>query len=152
MTYTAAEAREELLEGFTEAIERIGFALAELGAAYELVDEETGDRLEEQLFGPVQRAYGRAKSTYARFAGAHGMRGRSFDTATPSAPSTGARGLIDSAIEAAEAADAALAELQDSQYWAEVGDVDLRAGITNVRQLLGEVPQAGRLLERTLGR
>jgi hypothetical protein len=117
-----------------------------------MLDEQTGDRLEEQLFGPVQRAYGRAKTTYARFAEAHGIGGRSFDTATPSAPSLGARGLIDSAIEAAEAADAALAELQDAEYWAEVGDVDLRAGITTVRQLLGEVPQAGRVLERTLGR
>jgi hypothetical protein len=152
MTYTAAEAREELLDGLSDAIERIGVALAELGAAYELLDEQTGDRLEEELFGPVQRAYGRAKRTYASFAESHGMAGRSFDAAAASAPSTGPRGLIDNAIDAAEGADAALAELQDAEYWAEVGDVDLRAGITNVRQLLGEVPQRGRLLERTLGR
>jgi hypothetical protein len=152
MAYTTAEAREELLEGLAEAIDRIALALAELGAAYELLDEHTADRLEEELFGPVQRAYGRAKSTYGRFVEAHGLQNRSFEPAAPSAPSTGARGLIDSATEAAEAADAALAELQDSQFWAEAGDVDLRAGITSVRQLLADAPRRARELERTLGR
>ena len=65
MAYTSAEARQDLLDAFADAIEHIGVALADLGAAYELLDERNGDRLEEELFGPVQRAYGRAKSTYA---------------------------------------------------------------------------------------
>ena len=73
MAYTSAEGRQELLDAFAEAIEHIGIALADLGAAYELLDERNGDRLEEELFGPVQRAYGRAKSTYAQFADRHGM-------------------------------------------------------------------------------
>jgi len=152
MAYTTAEARRELLEGLAEAIDRIALALAELGAAYELLDEHTADRLEEELFGPVQRAYGRAKHTYSRFAKAHGVENRSFEPAAASAPSTGARGLIDSATDAAGAADAALSELQDSHYWAEAGDVDLRAGITSVRQLLAELPVRARELQRTLGR
>ena len=63
MAYTSAEARQDLLDAFAEAIEHIGVALADLGAAYELLDERNADRLEEELFGPVQRAYGRAKST-----------------------------------------------------------------------------------------
>ena len=148
MAITTAEARQELLEGLAEAIDAIGFALAELGAAYELLDEHTGDRLEEELFGPVQRAYGRAKTAYSRFAGAE----RAFQMPAASAPSTGAKGLIDSAVQAAERADAALSELQDSQFWAEAGDVDLRAGVTGVRQLLAELPRKARELERTLGR
>ena len=65
MSYTSAEARQELLDGFAVAIERIGLALAALGAAYEQLDEYNADRLEAQLFGPVQLAYGRAKSTHA---------------------------------------------------------------------------------------
>src|SRR4051812_33106282 len=148
MAITTAEARQELLEGLAEAIDAIGLALAELGAAYELLDERTADRLEEELFGSVQRAYGRAKATYTRFADA----GRAFQMPAPSAPSTGAKGLIDSAVETVERADAALSDLQDSQFWAEAGDVDLRAGVTDVRQLLGELPRRARELERTLGR
>ena len=62
MAYTSAEGRQELLDGFAEAIESIGHALAALGAAYEQLDERNADRLEEELFGPVQGAYGRAKS------------------------------------------------------------------------------------------
>ena len=148
MAYTTAEAREELLEGLAEAIDAIGLALAELGAAYELLDERAADRLEEELFGPAQRAYGRAKATYSGFAGT----GTSFDSPAPSAPSTGAHGLIDNAVAAVERADGALSELQDSQYWTEAGDPDLRAGVTGVRQLLGELPRRARDLERTLGR
>jgi len=58
MAYTTVEGRQELLETLAEAIDEIGFALASLGAAYEQLDEPTADRLEEELFGPVQVAYG----------------------------------------------------------------------------------------------
>ena len=58
MAYVTREAREELLETIAEAIGEIGTALAALGAAYEQLDERTADRLEEELFRPVQVAYG----------------------------------------------------------------------------------------------
>jgi hypothetical protein len=152
MPISTAEARQELLDGLAEAIDRIGEALAALGAAHEQLDEQTADRLEEQLFGPVQRAYGRAKSTYTQFAGRHGLDSPAFSAPTAGAPSTGPKGFIDGAIDAAAEADNGLAELQDSTFWAEAGDVELRAGITNVRQLLADVPLRARELERTLGR
>jgi hypothetical protein len=152
MPYTSAEARQELLEDFAEAIEHLGLALAALGAAYEQLDERNADRLEAELFGPVQLAYGRAKSTYAQFAGRHGMTSPAFEAPSPGIPSTGARGFIDSAVTAAAAADSALSELQDSGLPGEVGDVELRAGLTGVRELLGGVRQRARELERTLGR
>jgi hypothetical protein len=152
MAYTSAEARQELLDGFAEAIERIGLALAALGAAYEQLDEHNADRLEEELFGPVQRAYGRAKGTYAQFAGRHGMPSRSFATPSPGIPSIGAKGFIDSAVNATAEADSALSALQDSSLPTEVGDVELRAALTEVRELLGGVRQRARELERTLGR
>ncbi len=152
MAYTSAEGRQELLEAFAEAIEQIGFALAVLGAAYEQLDERNADRLEAELFGPVQRAYGRAKASYARFADRHGMPGRSFPAPSPGLPSTGAKGFIDSAVEAVAEADATLSELQDSSLPTEVGDVELRAALTEVRELLGGVRQRARELERTLGR
>jgi hypothetical protein len=152
MAYTSAEARQELLDAFAEAIERIGFALAALGAAYEQLDERNADRLETELFGPVQLAYGRAKSAHAQFAGRHGMPSPTFATPSPGIPSIGAKGFIDSAVNAAAEADGALSALQDSSLPTEVGDVELRAALTDVRELLGGVRQRARELERTLGR
>ena len=64
----------------------------------------------------------------------------------------GAKGFIDSAVDAVAEADAALSELQDSSLPTEVGDVELRAGLTEVRELLGGVRQRAREVERTLGR
>ena len=152
MAYTSAEARQDLLDALAEAVEHIGVALADLGAAYELLDERTGDRLEEELFGPVQRAYGRAKTTYTQFAERHGIAGRSFPTPAPGLPSTGAKRLIDSAVGSVAQADGALSELQDSSLPTEVGDRELRAALTDVRELLTGVRQRARELERTLGR
>ena len=152
MAYTDAEARQELLDAFAEAVERIGFALAALGAAYEQLDEHNADRLEAELFGPVQLAYGRAKSTYAQFADRHDMTKRTFVAPSPGVPSTGAKGFIDSAVNAAAQADSALSALQDSSLPTEVGDVELRAALTDVRELLGGVRQRAREIERTLGR
>ena len=152
MAYTSAEGRQELLDVFAEAIERIGLALAALGAAYEQLDEQNADRLEAELFGPVQVAYGRAKSTHAQFAARYGMAGRQFETPSPGIPSTGAKGFIDHAVDAVAEADGALAGLQDSTLPTEVGDVELRAAITDVRERLGGVRQRARELERTLGR
>ena len=152
MAYTSAEARQELLDGFAAAIEQIGQALAALGAAYEQLDERNADRLEAELFGPVQRGYGRAKSAYSQFAGRHGMDTRAFEAASPGLPSTGAKGFIQNAVDAVARADASLSELQDSSLPTEVGDVELRAALTEVREALGGVRRDARELERTLGR
>jgi hypothetical protein len=152
MAYTSAEARQELLDALATAIEQIGLALATLGAAYEQLDERNADRLEAELFGPVQRAYGRAKRTHSQFADAHNLAGRTFEAPSAGLPSTGARGFIDRAAEAAGEADSTLAALQDSSLPAEVGDVELRGAIRDVRELLGGIRQRARELERTLGR
>jgi len=152
MAYTSAEARQDLLQSLAAATEEIGFALAALGEAYEQLDEHNADRLEEVLFAPVQAAFGRAKSTYAKFAERHGLPSQSFEAASPGLPSTGAKGFIDSAVGAVANADGTLAELQDSGLPAEVGDVELRAALRDVRALLGDVRQNARALERTLGR
>jgi hypothetical protein len=152
VAYTTAEARQDVLEALAEATERIGFALAELGAAFEQLDERNADRLESELFGPVQHAYGRAKRTHTQFAGRHGLTSRPFETPAPGIPSTGAKGFIDNAVDAVAEADNTLATLQDSMLPTEVGDPELRAAITEVRELLSGVRQRARELERTLGR
>src|SRR4051812_49857682 len=82
MAYVTADARQGLLDDVAQAIEELGVALAALGAAYEVLDEASGDRLEEGLFRPVQAAYGRAQRTHAAFAARYGLPGRSFAPAS----------------------------------------------------------------------
>ena len=73
MSYTNAEARQDLLDAVAEAIDELAVALAALGAAYEQLDEHHADELEAQLFRPVQVAYGRAKRTHTGFAERSGL-------------------------------------------------------------------------------
>jgi hypothetical protein len=152
MAYVTREAQEQLLGTVAEATDQIGEALAALGAAYEQLDEQSGDRLEAELFRPVQVAYGRARRTHSGFAERHGLPGRSFEPATAGLPSQGVRGFVEHAVEALEEADAIVAELQDSMRPVEVGDAELRAGLAEVRTLLGEVPGRARQVQRLLGR
>jgi hypothetical protein len=152
VSYIAGEARQEMLDTLGEAIDEIADALAALGEAYEALGTMPADRLEEELFRPVQAAYGRAKNTHAGFAQRHGLPGRTFVPATPGRPSTGIRGFIDGAVDSVAEADAVLADLQDSMMPVEVGDPELRAGLSEVRELLGDVRGRAREFVRTLGR
>jgi hypothetical protein len=152
MTYTNVEGRQQLLDALAEAIDQIGIALAALTAAYEQLDVATADTLEEELFGPVQLAYGRAKRTYAAFADRHGLQTRDFDAQSAGLPSTGAKGFIDDAVTAIGAAGGDLATLQDSPMLLEVGDIELRKGVVEVRELIGDLPHRARELVRRLGR
>jgi hypothetical protein len=152
MAYTTAQAREQLLESVAQAIAEIAFALASLGEAYEQLDEQSAERLEGELFRPVQVAYGRAKRTYAEFAARHDLPSQTFEPTSPGAPSHGVKGFLDSAVDAAGRADGALATLQDSMLPVEVGDPQLRAGLEEVRTLLSDLPGRARQFVRTLGR
>jgi hypothetical protein len=152
VTYVAGEARQEMLDMLADVVDDIAVALAALGSAYEQLAAAPADRLEEELFGPVQHAYGRAKRTHSGFAQRHGLPERTFRPAPPGLPSTGVRGFLDDALDAVADADSALAELQDSMMPVEVGDAELRAGLAEVRELLGEVPSRAREFTRTLGR
>ena len=152
MAYTTAQARQQLLDTLAEATERLALALASLGEAYERLDEHAAEGLEQQLFLPVQMAYGRAQRTHSQFADRHGLPSRAFEPASPGAPSQDARALIDSAVEAVGEADRVLATLQDSMLPVEVGDAELRAGLQEVRRLLGDLRGRARELVRTLGR
>jgi hypothetical protein len=153
LAYVTREAREELLQTIGDAIDELGRALGALGDAYEQLDERTADALEKDLFRPAQAAYGRAKRTYSSFAERHGIPvSRAFEPVSPGAASRGVRAFVDIAVEAVEDADNILAELQDSMRPVEVGDAELRAGLADVRELLGELPARGREFMRTFGR
>jgi hypothetical protein len=152
MAYSTAEARQELLDAIGEATDQIGIALVELGEAYEHVDDFTGERLEGELFGPIQKAYGRAKRTHAAFAERHDLPPRTFPSATPGHPSQGVKGFVESAVAAAGRADATLVTLQDSMMLVDVGDAELRSGISEIRRILHEIPGRARIFVRTVGR
>jgi hypothetical protein len=152
MSYTNAEAQEELLDVLAQATDLMGRSLAAFGEAYEKLDDDTADRLEAELFGPAQAAYGRAKRTYTGFAERTGLPARAFEPQMPGMTSGDARAFIDRGVHAAAAAGQQLAELQDSMRPVEVGDVELRAGLAEVRELAGAIPGHARELLRTLGR
>jgi len=152
MAYVSAEARQELLDTIADAIDELGTALAALGEAYEQLDERAADTLEEQLFRPVQLAYGKAQRTHAGFAQRFGLSARGFEPAIRGVPSTGVKGFVADAVEAVGQADNDLAELQDSMMPVEVGDAELRAGLADVRELLADVRSRADGLLRTFGR
>ena len=152
MSYTVFEGREKVLNDLAIAIEQIAVGLAALGEAYEQLDEHNADVLEEQLFRPVQHAYGRAKRTHVEFAKRSGLPGQEFALQTPGAQSQSVQELIDRAVVASAYADQTIAELQDSMLPVEVGDTELRAGLAQVRESLGTISVRARNLVRTVGR
>jgi hypothetical protein len=153
VTYQANEARAQLLDAVAEAIDELAVALAALGAAYEALDENTADRLEEELFRPAQLAYGRLKRVHAGFAERHGIETtRTFEEASAGLPSQGVRGFLERAIDAIVESDDTLADLQDSMMPVEVGDPELRAGLAQVREIVGELQSRADRLISTLGR
>jgi hypothetical protein len=152
MTYTTAQGRQQLLDTIAQATEELGVALAALGEAYEQLDENSGETLERELFRPVQVAYGRAQRTHAAFAGRHDLPSRAFAPASPGHPSQGVKGFLESAVDAVGRADGELATLQDSMLPIEVGDPELRAGLEDVRTLLGDVRTRAKQLVRLFGR
>src|SRR5688572_19816378 len=152
MVQTTTEARQQLLDTLAEATDDVALALASLGAAYEQLDVQRADELEERLFRPVQLAYGRARRMYTEFAGRHGLASRDFEPRSAGLPSTGAKGFIDNAVVAVGKADTALADLQDSMLPVEVGDAELRAGLADLRGLVGNLAQRAREVVRTIGR
>lgn len=141
MTYDVAQTRQNLLDTVAVAIDDLAVALAALGGAYELLDEQNADLLEEELFRPVQTAYGRAQRTHTAFAERSGLPVRAFTPAVQGAPSHGTQGFVEAAVEATMDADQAIADLQDSMAPVEVGDPELRAGLAEVRTLIGPVEQ-----------
>jgi hypothetical protein len=152
VTYAAADARQQILDVLADAADDIARALADLREAYEQLDERAADQLEAAIFRPVQTAYGRVQRTYNDFATRYELPSHAFGSQPAGAPSTGAKGFVERAVSAAAAADGALAVLQDSMLPVDVGDPELRAGITEVRGLLGGVRGNARDLVRVLGR
>jgi hypothetical protein len=149
---TDLEVRQGLLDTIGESIDQLGAALAALGVAYELLDERSQDRLEDELFGPVQKGYGRAKKTYADFATRYKLDAATFAQPGSSSGSRDLRRFLDTAVEAVDEAEEILIHLQDSGQTVDYGDAELRAGLAGVREIISHVRENSRQFLRTLGR
>ena len=152
MAITQAEARQQILDELGGANERIAFAVACLGTAYELLSIGPADRLEAELYRPVQRAYGRGKRTRMQFAERTGFEVSEYESPSPGLKSQGAKAFVERAVAAAADADRRLADLQDTMLPVESGDAELRSGLSEVRTLLAVLPGNAREFLRTLGR
>lgn len=152
MAYSEADARRLLLEQLASAADEIGLALANLGEAYEQLDEFAAERLEDELFRPLGAAYGQAKRVHAEFAARHGLPAHPFEAAQPHVREHDARGIMERAAASVAHADGALGALQDSMLPVEVGDPQLRAGLEQVRTALTDIGPRTREIIRTLGR
>src|SRR5579884_3729171 len=148
MAYSTGEARQQLLDAVAVAVDQLALAVAALGEAYEELDEQTADQLEEQLFRPVQHAYGRLRRTHAEFAERYRLPGRTFERSSGGMHSGDPRVYVERAVEAIERADQVLAELQDSMRPVEVGDRELRDGLSETRETIAELPARARRLMR----
>jgi hypothetical protein len=149
---TDDEAHRQILDALGATADDLGEAVAALGVAYEQLDEQRADELEETLFRPVQRALGRAKRARSEFARIHQFPEADFGAASQPAPSTGVSGLVESAVASVQAAEDELVALQDSFLPVEFGDPALRAGISETRELIDPVRRAAREFLRTFGR
>ena len=152
MAITTAEGRARILDELAAAIDQLGMAAASLGEAYEELDEATADRMETELFRPVQKAFGRAKRTHSQFASRVGMPSGAWQPPAAAHGTRGAQALIERAVDSADEADRLLAELQDSMLPIEAGDPELRAGLSEVRDLIGHLAEHARTLVRGIGR
>ncbi|HSC04123.1 MAG TPA: hypothetical protein VLC49_12410 [Solirubrobacteraceae bacterium] len=152
MAYRASEAREQLLDDVAAAVDQLALAVAALGEAYEELDEQTADHLEAELFRPVQHAYGRLRRTHSEFAERFALPGRTFERSSGGSHSGDPRVYVDRAVEAIERADQILAELQDSMMPVEVGDRELRDGLSETREAIAELPARARRVMRAQGR
>lgn len=151
MSYTNESGRQQILDDAAAAADDLGLALAVVGDAYEHLDEQTADRAEEIVFRPLQAAYGQLKRTHAEFAARYNLPGRTFTAADPGLPAD-VRVSLERVADATQSADDTLADLQDSLLPVEVGDEQLRAGLSRTRTLIASVPANCDNLVRMIGR
>ena len=153
MTYVTSEARQQLLDDLAIAIDELGDRAPRCSAPPTNCSTiSTADRMEAELFRGVQTAYGRAQRTHTAFANRYSLPTRTFTQPGAGLPSQGARMFLERAGEAIDEADNALVELQDSMMPVEVGDPELRAGLAEIRTLVGELQGRARGFVRTFGR
>ncbi len=151
MSYSTESGRQQILDEAAAAVEELGTALAVLADAYDHLDEHAADRVEESVFRPLQAAYGQLRRTHAEFAARYNLPARTFRPGNAGLPAD-VRVLLERIADATQAAEDGLAALQDSLLPVEVGDAELRAGLSRTRTLIASVPATCDDIVRTIGR
>jgi hypothetical protein len=151
VSYTTESGRRQILDDAVVGANYLGDALAALGEAYELLDDHAADQMEATVFKPTQAAYGQLKRALTEFAIRYGLPQPTFPPSRLPAP-TDPHTTLERVADQVQSADDTLADLQDTLLPVEVGDPELRAGLSGTRTQLTRVPAAAEDLIRILGR
>ena len=151
MSYTTGSGRQQILEDAAAAAYPLNSALAAIAEIFDHLDEPTADRMEAIVFKPLQGGYGLLRRTLTEFATRSGLEPPQFYEPPVALPSS-AHAVLEHISEWAGEADQIIAELQDTLLPVEVGDPELRAGLSGTRTQIAKVPSAVVELLRTLGR
>src|SRR3954452_3259938 len=114
MAITTLEARRQILDDLAAALDQLGLAVACSAEAFEQLAVDSADRLEADLYRPVQRAYGRGQRTHAQFAQRIGLGGDPFPPPSPAPAEQGVKDLVQKMPAPLADADRRIAELQDT--------------------------------------
>lgn len=152
MPISTQESHERIVGDLGAAAEQLALAVACLGEAYEQLSVMAADRMEADIYAPVQRALGRTKRTRSQFAERVGREASPIADPQTGRSSQGAKVFIERAAGATTQAGGLIADLQDTGMAIESGDAELRAGLSEIRDLLAPVPAQAREFLRTLGR
>lgn len=152
MPVSTLEAREQILGDLAVATDHVALALACVSEAFEQLDVAGADRLEDELFRPLQRAYGRAKQTRNGFAERVALPAQEFESPSAGLSSQGVKLLLERAADAATEADLKIAALQDTMLPVDAGDAELRSGLGEIRELLAPVASSAKQFVRGFGR
>jgi hypothetical protein len=151
VSYTTDSGRRQIIDDSVVGANYLGDALAALGEAYELLDDHAAGQMEESVFKPTQAAYGQLKRSLTEFATRYGLPQPVFQPSIVPAP-TDPHTTLDRVADLVQSADEAVSELQDTLLPVEVGDAELRAGLSRARTLITRVPASAEDLIRILGR
>src|SRR5215207_10461082 len=105
MAITTLEARRQILDDLAAALDQLGLAVSCLSEAFEQLTVDAAERMEAELYRPVQKAYGRGKRTHAQFAERVALPGDTFEPPSPGRSSQGVKALVERTATAVEDAD-----------------------------------------------
>jgi hypothetical protein len=151
VSYSTESGRQQILDDAGAAVDPLASAIAAIGELYDQLDEQTAERMELIVFKPLQSGYGLLRRTLTAFADRSGLAAPEFGPPQVNTPSS-ARTALERVAGWVEEADGLIAELQDSLLPVEVGDQELRAGLSGTRTQVATVPGACADLLRSLGR
>lgn len=151
MSYTAESGRMQILDDAAAAVGELEVALGQLGEAYDHLDEHTAEAMEDKIFRPLQGAYGLLRRVAGDFAGRYGLTARDSEPPPLPAPQD-PRVAFEQTADSIDNADRILSDLQDSLLPVEVGDRELRTGLSEVRTQLTPLPGACDAMIRGFGR